>query len=185
MKKKIFAYILLIGCFFTISIAQVKTQKKATNKKPMLEIDRLYAKYKNQETITLTTTKGDFEGNVSIELNESNKPISVSIEGLTSNIGALSEFISNTIKMKLKQYNQIYEYSLKFYESSISNSLTLGREFSEDFSNGDLYFTVNAKRVILDDNGDEATYGHILFKWKIETGNYRRKISENAKPFVF
>lgn len=178
MKKQSFLFILLISCITTISIAQIKTQKKAVNKKPMLEIDRLYEKYKNIKTITLFTTEGNFEGNVSIEFNESKKPISVIIEGKTENSTALTEFLIKTIKMKLKQYNQTEPndiYDLQY----------LAKGISQKYSKGDMYFKVDVNMnsyTLKDNDGFRACN---MFIWRIETGNSRRKITENVKPFVF
>jgi len=188
MKKQLFVFILLVSCFSSISAAQVKIQKKVTNKKTILEIDRLYEKYKNTKTITLATTKGDFEGNVSIEFNDSKKPTSIIIEGETWNLEALAEFITKIIKAKLKQYNQIESGIIE--EESTTVFLSMGQEISENYSKGDLYFTVKAKRYYCDENGEEifpsnGTTFNIKYRWKIETGNNRRKISENAKQFEF
>ena len=89
--------------------AQIKKPVKKTIKKTSAikkskpEIDRLYEKYKNSDYITLYTPHGDLEGEVFIETNDLDKPISINISGVSGNKSAISEFISNTIKMKERQ----------------------------------------------------------------------------------
>ena len=93
--------LMLMTLFSTFSNAQ--TKKPSTTKDSKPEIDILYEKYKDKEDITLFTPHGNLYGNVSVEFNEDEKPVSVSIQGNSENKPAIAEFISNTIKMKLKQ----------------------------------------------------------------------------------
>jgi len=65
-----------------------------------LEIDRLYEKYKNSETIVLYTTQGDITANVYIEMNDDNKPKSITISGYANSIAAIKELIGNMIAKK-------------------------------------------------------------------------------------
>ena len=67
-----------------------------------LEIDRLYEKYKNSETIVLYTTQGDITANVYIEMNDDNKPKSITISGYSSSISSIREVIGGMTTKKKK-----------------------------------------------------------------------------------
>ncbi|MDR2127091.1 MAG: hypothetical protein LBP63_09715 [Prevotellaceae bacterium] len=110
MKKIYFIGYFLIAlsnlCFAQQSANKVLNQGvqiKKAQPKSVNEIDRLYNKYKDKETITIYSSFGELKGEISTEMNASNKPESITISGTTDGIDAISEIIYELIKQKLKQ----------------------------------------------------------------------------------
>ena len=94
----------LLLSLFLLLIINVNAQTKKSSSPPSKsEIDNLYIKYKGQEGITLYTSYGELYGKIYTESNSNEKAVSVTIHGNSENNPAIAEFISTTIKMKLKQ----------------------------------------------------------------------------------
>lgn len=183
-------FLLLLTLFTTCINAQ--TKKTATPVSKKSEIDKLYEKYKDSKNITLFTSHGDIYGDVHIKLNDNKKPISVEISGFTENKPAIAEFISNTIKMKLKQGYKITKSPLNwgFYDNEEIIIEGLGRSFNDNSSfhmtmtRGSMYFRVDAGCCILyADDGTNKSYDGST--WKIETGDKKRLGGKKAEKFEF
>ena len=177
----------MLTLFSTYLNAQTKkpaTTKPATATPAKPEIDKLYEKYKDSETITLFTPHGDLYGNVSIELNDNEKPISVTIHGVSENKPAIAEFISNTIKMKLKQGYKATKVPFGWdawnYAELVEQGLGWGFKEEHSFQllmrKGNMYFRVDAGCCV--NMGDGYT-------WEIETGDTKRQGGKNATKFEF
>jgi hypothetical protein len=127
-----------------------KTQQQNVN-----EIDRLYNKYKNKETITIYSTFGELNGTISTEMNASNKPESIEIYGTTNDTDAISEIIYELIKQKLKQGYKHYSgnqvervvspQGVDYIKQEIEfNSLyTYKSVYDATYKRGSLYFRVD------------------------------------------
>jgi hypothetical protein len=67
-----------------------------------LDVDRLYAKYKNKEAITLYTPQENITANVEIRYNDAGKPSAVILYGTYTSAEAINSMIDNLIKAKEK-----------------------------------------------------------------------------------
>ncbi|MEY5047614.1 MAG: hypothetical protein RLZZ175_973 [Bacteroidota bacterium] len=187
--------LLLILLSFTVFVnAQTKPKsKKSTPTKP--EIDKLYEKYKDSDSITLYTPHGELFGNVNIDMNENNKPISVQIYGHSENKSAIAEFISNTIKMKLKQGYKATKMPFgwgswsftELVEQGLENEFREGHSFQLLMKKGSMYFRVDAGCCQKSLEGD-VLYNFdqsFRYSWEIETGDSKRKGGNKATDFEF
>lgn len=179
--KKIVLFITLV-----VFTGYVNGQNKKTSAtKP--EIDKLYEKYKDSDNITLFTPQGDLEGKVTIKMNNNYKPVSITIKGISEHKAPIAEFISNTIKMKLKQGYKVtkapFGWNSWTYAELVEQGL--GRGFKEEHSfqllmkKGNMYFRVDAGCCV-DYIGWKGAY-----TWEIETGDSKRQGGSNATNFEF
>ncbi|MDR2065773.1 MAG: hypothetical protein LBP85_08725 [Prevotellaceae bacterium] len=107
MKKMIF--IVYFIAFVTIIYGQQTKQNTFQQPKVTIkEIDRLYKKYKDMESVTIYSTFGEIKGNISIELNSDNKPESITISGNTQNTDAIAEIVYDLIQQKVKEGYKFY-----------------------------------------------------------------------------
>lgn len=190
--------LLLLLVVLSTTIVYAQTKKPASKTKPATakpskpEIDKLYEKYADSKNITLYTPHGDLFGNVYIEMNDNEKPISVSIHGVSENKPAIAEFISNTIKMKLKQgykatkvpfgwdswnYAELVEQGLGWYFKEKHSFQLLMRK-------GNMYFRVDAGCCV-DKIEDGSMLGKSVYTWEIETGDTKRQGGNKATKFEF
>lgn len=191
MKNYTTITILLIIIFSTTLLnAQTKKTNTTASQKPAKpEIDKLYEKYKDSDNITLYTPHGDINGNVQIEFNNNEKPVSVTINGNSTNKAAIAEFISNTIKMKLKQGYKATK--TPFFWGSLPYTeiveQCLGWGFKEENSfqllmrKGNMYFRVDAGCCAKDSKG----YMGDGYTWEIVTGDSKRQGGDKATNFEF
>ena len=95
-------HILIVVFLFNslISFSQTKPAAKPTTQR---EIDRLAAKYKNTEEITIYLTHTELTGSVGIEYNSDNKPLAITISVSSQGIEPLAEFVMNMINQKQSQ----------------------------------------------------------------------------------
>jgi hypothetical protein len=173
--KKIKTLLLLI---FILTLANVTAQtKKTTPKKAKPEIDALYENYKNSNIITLYTSNGEIYGHVLIEKNSDDKPVSVKISGTSSSKTAISEFIRNTIDMKIKQgYKTTENPQGRRVDEGLGFTFKKDLSFHLVMKKGNMYFRADA--------GCCVSYG-TGYSWEIETGDSSRKGGKEAKDFKF
>ncbi|MCD6013854.1 MAG: hypothetical protein K0Q79_3716 [Flavipsychrobacter sp.] len=193
MKK---LFILLVLIFVSvISHAQSKVPAKTASTS---EIDNLYKKYKDSKTVVLYTPLGDLDGNVSIEMNSNEKPVSVSISGETSSLDALVEFLYNTMLMKKKQgyrptkntfTNDIEKISIEATTNN-ENEFTSKTEMVRGISGYAGYYGNNSTTcVFLMKKGSlyfkMEVYSGNTYSWSIETGDTKRQGGKGATDFEF
>ena len=185
MKKALLSIMIL--AFYFSANAQTKNSKITKSAKP--EIDKLYEKYKDLENITLYTPHGELYANVFININDNDKPISITIHGVSNNKPAISEFISNTIKMKTKQGYKVtkapHGWGFGTYAEDIEQGL--GWVYKEEHSfqlvmkKGKMYFRVDAGCCEEPEKGPRKDG----YTWEIETGDSSRQGGNKASNFDF
>ena len=197
--KIIYAIIVL-----SITIGNAFSQQKLKtlpssggNKKTLMssksEIDRLADKYKETPSITLYTSHGDLDGNVSIEYNPDNKPQSIQITGRSLNKEAIMEFISNMIKQKYQQGYRVSDGKSGDDVTTILFFFSLGNyEDVRTFKKGNMYFIVKGgcceKQNVTYKRGDKTiSYEKIsdYYWFSIETGDNSRKGGKKATKLDF
>lgn len=193
MKKQL--TILLCLLISLVGNAQVKNNIKKPQTKS--QIDNLYEKYKDTKTITLYTPIENLEGDVNIELNDNNKPISISISGETNSEDALNEFLRNAIIMKKKQGYKIKAGSLEALFVAVQQGFPSNRlnpplyipkydEVSSSIflmTNNNMYFKIEMTNCF---NKHEAELNlDNCYSWSIETGDTKRQGGKNATKFEF
>jgi len=191
--KNIFLLLLIL---FTAHVnAQTKKpapSKSTITKSAKSEIDELYEKYKDSKNITLFTPHGNLYGNIYIEMNDNEKPVSVTIHGVSENKPAISEFISNTIKMKLNQGYKATKVPFGWNAWSYAELVEqgLGWIFKQEHSfqllmrKGNMYFRVDGGCCV-DKIDDGTMFGKSVYTWEIETGDSKRQGGDKATDFEF
>jgi hypothetical protein len=182
--KKLKKLLLLI--FILTSPIVTSQTKKGTPKKTKPEIDVLYENYKDSNSIKLYTSNGEITGDVIVDKNSENKPVSIKISGSSSNKNSISEFINNTIEMKKKQGYKIYESSPYGIEYGLEHSFQGKNGFHLVMKKGNMYFRSDASSYtqiagLLENN----THTETSYRWEIETGDSSRKGGKEAKEFKF
>lgn len=141
-----------------------------------LEIDRLYEKYKNSETIVLYTTQGDITANVYIEMNDDNKPKSITISGSSYSEDAIKELIGNMVSKKrnLGFKGKCDDLNGLFFADANN------RPFKKcSLKKGTQYF--NSKLDYI----EFPIQSPIIYYFTIETGEMKRAGGKNAKDLDF
>ncbi|ATA73071.1 MULTISPECIES: hypothetical protein [Capnocytophaga] len=172
--------------FITLAIftGYVNGQNKKTSATKS-EIDKLYEKYKDSDNITLFTPQGDLQGIVTIKMNDNYKPVSITIKGSSEHKASIAEFISNTIKMKLKQGYKVtkapFGWNTWSYAELVEQGLGWGfkkdrQSFQLLMKKGNMYFRADAGCCV----GYDTSY-----TWEIETGDSKRQGGSSATNFEF
>ncbi len=202
MKKGFILILILLFVVKTYPQTNTYQKKPATKQQSLSEIDRLYNKYKNIDTITLYTSTYNLEGFVYISFNDNKKPYSISISGNSKSTisfdydkKAISEFLSNTIKMKIKQgykrvdgdefinansyYQEIYSSLNDYGYSSLGESSFDYNypDYNVAFKKSNMYFVVTANC--------KKNNGILDYSWSIETTDTKRQAGKNAINFDF
>jgi hypothetical protein len=198
LMKKVILLIFSIVLITNSVQAQNNTQsnKAISSPKSKSEIDKLYEKYKGVESIVLYTPHGDLNGNISIELNDKELPVSVSVFGNSNNKAAIAEFLSNTIKMKLGQGYVVKDQPFGWGSIPTTELVTLGlgweilkeHSFQLLMRKGNMYFTANA-------GYSPVNYLNLAlsnqmsftndYSWEIETCDTKRQGGSKASNFEF
>jgi hypothetical protein len=189
MKNTLLLLIVLLSTCVNAQTKKPISTKPSTKKPTKPEIDKLYEKYKDSEIITLFTPHGDIYGNVSTEINDNEKPVSVTIHGVSDNKPAIAEFISTTIKMKLKQGYKATKVPFGWeawnYAELVEQGLGWGYKEEHSFQllmrKGSMYFRVDAGCCAENEQG----YLNEGYTWEIETGDTKRQGGKNATNFEF
>lgn len=181
--KKLETLLLLI--FILTSAIVLGQTKKAAPKKVKPEIDVLYENYKDSKSITLYTSNGEITGDVLVEKNSENKPVSIKISGSSNNIKSVSEFINNTIEMKKKQGYKIYETSPYGIEYELQHSFQGKNGFHLVMKKGNMYFRSDATSYTGIIGLENRAHSETSYTWEIETGDSSRKGGKEAKEFKF
>ncbi|MGZ3887284.1 MAG: hypothetical protein ACXVBP_07615 [Flavisolibacter sp.] len=106
-------FLLLLVLVLPMLIAAQTKKPKAVS----LDVDRLYAKYKDYETITIHTASGDVTANVKIMYNDAGKPYSVILYGYAIlKEQTLREIMENLIAAKEKAGYKYVNYDLVFFD---------------------------------------------------------------------
>ena len=160
-------------------------------------MDALYKKYRNSDTIAIFTPYGELNGKVIIEKNDKGLPVSVCIYGNSPNEDAVTEFLVNTVKMKLKQgykrpvgnaISEVFAEDIldknSFWEmiSMSSRSSEFGRKTL--FKKGSMYFKLDAVKS-QEKNSEFPSITKTDCYWRIETGDSKQKGGSSATKFEF
>jgi hypothetical protein len=170
--------ILMIWCFLIAT--PIFAQQKVN------EIDSLYEKYKGKQTITINSTFGEVEGNISVTMNPQKKPVEITIFGEIKNFDAISEIIYESIQEQLKKGYEhysgeqvesqriLYPNGVDYIKHKINESLSSifyqsGTVFAATYKKKTLYFDV---KITTEKKGKYSFY--------IKNGDNNRKSGPNA-----
>ena len=154
-----------------------------------LEIDRLYAKYKDKSSLEISFPNGSIDCVVETILNNDNKPVEVQFRGEELNLEALSQFLAYSIKQKVANgFKEKGEYYLssEWSDESIANNLkrsTEGIKFV--FLKGKEYTIIHARISDKEPIFLLNELGKKYYRFSITTGDMRRKGNGNSSPFDF
>jgi hypothetical protein len=162
--KQLTLLMLLLPFFVT-----AQTKKLASSQ---LDVDKQYVKYKDQKTITITTSSGSFEANVEIELTSDGKPARIFLWGQTSNRVAL-----NDVMEEMKGNKLANRYVSK---GNSTEPAKYGTIVMEVFTKGTQYAKYGAERKVkpLGEKDQDP------FTFHFEVGDKSRKAA-NSKSFDF
>ncbi len=189
MQKLIF-----LTCIFLIPFTSFCQKKNST---PQLEIDRLYNKYKSDESTIIYFPGGSVLGTISITMNEDEKPKEILIEGKSKDVKEISKFISYYIKQKIsKGFKEdgevtmsggwsadLIESSLDNFDNEVRFDLIKGNEYTVIYCNKD-----KVKNQFVEFGSDEyfeSKSKTIYYNFRLTTGDMRRIGGTNSKPFDF
>lgn len=188
---------MLLIIFFTSSTGHSQTQVKKKAAPAQLEIDRLYANYKDQESTSIYFPGGSLYGEVSIDLNDNGKPREISITGKEDDVKTISKFLSYYIKQKVskgfKEDGEIsmntgwdassIEFSLDHFDNEIRINLIKGKEYTTIYCYKDKvkhqFAEFGSKEYF------ENKFQIIYYNFVVTTGDMRRIAGSNSKPFDF
>ena len=165
-----------------------KTKQSTSN---LLEIDRLYGKYKDIESTTILFPGGSLEGNIHIDMNDQNKPSEIRISGGTINTKDLSQFIFDFIRQKInKGFRQVgengndasfIEFELDHLDKPLEIKLIKGKEYTTIYCYREKqnYFA----NALNGNNMNSHDYKYVNFE--LTTGDMRRVIGSREQPFDF
>jgi len=105
---KTFLLLLISSCFWSFATGQVKTK----------EVDALYQKYKNLDSISVTNANGTIKLAVTILLNTNGKPIFIVLTGYADNLE-----IANTIIKKLEVEKEKAGFKYSSYSTQYSSEI--------------------------------------------------------------
>jgi hypothetical protein len=113
-------------------VVAAQTKKPATTKKPTtasLDVDRLYQKYKEWETVTIHTADGDITANVKCLLNDNGKPYAVILYGYAGGSVDPEKLVKALENDKLKSG----------YRSTGHSSVTFSTDYDVEMVSVDVY----------------------------------------------
>lgn len=173
MKNIIFIF--LVTTLTNLTFGQTNTK---TTSQP--EIDKLAAKYKDIEVITLFTSHGDLNGDVEIKNNPDNKAQAVKISGQSTNSDAVAEFLSEIIAQKIKQGYKTSDGNNELSDANWIKETMLVMEDGVNFTlkKGKMYFICKGGYVMKYNTNSE-------YWFSIETGDNSRKGGTKATKFDF
>ena len=170
---------------FTLSSISSFSQKTTT---PQLEIDRLYKKYKDKETISISFPNGTVTANVKTYLNESEKPYEIELSGTEFSGKTLSYFLSYFIKQKASQgfkeqgyYSYKDTYTPEWIQHAFESPFDPGIELS--LQKGKEYCIIIATKTKKGNTGNDMFDYEYTFS--LSNGDMRRKGGDKAKPLDF
>jgi hypothetical protein len=179
MKMRLLMLLLALPMLMT---AQTKKPKAPVT----LDVDRLYAKYKDMETVTIHSADGDITAHVQIELNEAGKPYSVILFGYQfSTTSDLERVISSLTSAKekagykfqgLSSVSFIGKYNDKpVYESVLTSLYQKGSQYAK--------YGMTAMNERTELNGAyKKPIGNFFY---FEVGDVRRRSTGKQEPFTF
>jgi hypothetical protein len=167
----------------------------AQTKKPAatLDVDRLYAKYKDYETVTINTPDGPITANVKVLLNDNGKPHAVILYG-----SCLEKLFSNTpdvrrVKWTLESAKEKAGYSYKGFSSVyfeghyISTSLyQKGTQYAKYGVTDIEEISADTRKLAKEANVDAYSLrvktGEFFY---FEVGDIRRRSTAKQEDFTF
>lgn len=161
-------------------------QTKESTTPSKLEIDRLAEKYKDNSSVTLYTSYGELIGNVTIEHNPDNKPQAIKIDGNSTDMKAVDEFIKSIIAQK-KQQGYKLENEIQQYRKAEGTFTATDKLYRK----GNMYFIVKSsqlekREIEISRTGEIGGYVNKLsYDFYIETGDNSRKGGKKATKFDF
>ncbi len=169
------------------TFVNAQNKKQAPTKTTKAEIDRLFDKYKDKESITLFTEFGELNGNVNINYNSDEKPQSITILISTVNREAAAKFIEGLIQQKLNSgYTDPNERSSSSEFFFIEHNLDISESFEDMrykycFLKGNMYTKIITKCL----NCESYSSGQKSYEILVETGDKSRFGGEKATKFDF
>lgn len=175
--------------FFSTSIqAQTKTK----------DIDVLYQKYKNRDTIVITNAEGSVKLAVDIVLNSKGKPQSIVLKGYVSDYSLAQNLVRKLENDKTRAGYKYSTFSTVYSDEIMNVSVyTKGTEYAKygvqkdifgkdipppPYEGNEPYMTEQWKKK------REAAYYRALFGYcfiYLEVGDISRKLNDNSEDFKF
>ncbi|NIG52396.1 hypothetical protein [Chitinophaga sp. Cy-1792] len=153
----------LIDSILAKSGTPVKQKKIAS---PISDLDRLYAKYKDKETVTIFSAGEEVTANIEIVYNDDDKPKAIILSGESYNKPLLMRIKDNLIAQK-KQAGYQYVDNFSYFEGNL-------------YQKGSMY----AKYLVQDEFSSELLINK-TYQFRFEVGDTKRAGSGKTETFTF
>lgn len=167
---------IMLLCMAVPAVAQKK--QSATSS---LDVDRLYAKYKGKESITLYTPQEEIRANIVIQYNEAGKPSAVILYGTYTSGAAITNIIESLTAAKEKAGYK-HTSSDKSYLPGQEQMPEVLRDVVnvEVYQKGTQYAKYGPVYALLQDSNSDAKESFYF-----EVGDLRRQARGATQPFTF
>ena len=178
---KTFLLLLISSSFCSLSIAQVKTK----------EVDVLYQKYKNRDSVTVTNATGTVDLAVKIILNANGKPQSIILMGYAENLetadGIIRKLKSDKEKAGFKYSSSSTEYALEILSVAVYTKGTQYAKYgviTKIEKDEPPYETGTEEQKTKREKAYLASYFKQFFIY-MEVGDISRKLNDKSDDFKF